>query len=736
MALGEDEAEAEASVNTKVPPCSRWNSGELLSPGLEPEQPPHLEVEGGPLWRAEANPGCISGVFLSQVHPASREPVADRSKPTLNSPLPSASVGTEERLPSMESQMEENRLPASQELIQTVKVLGTITVCSGHDADSEVDQSAVDSSQVLGLSQQPHISGLPLLAQWKCTGNPVAPQLSSRSISASSVGSSLQDHQEKAEPQSGSFANTSSQELTVPQAAPSVMEIGPQLQWSSQPVASGSDVAGLGKRQLSFQAEYWACVLPDSLPPSPNRQSPLWNPNKEYEDLLDYTYPLRPGPQLPKQLASHVQTDPVMQDSGVDLDSFSVSPASTLKSLTNVSHSCSSAEVPALPFSGAREPCLKRCPLGVSQKQGGISLASWNQLASTPRAPGTEDASWGNREAAMRGTKDCPPVGKNLSVGSPQLRTKEREQSFPTLAREKKASQNTGHPTYVKPGWTAEEEMESDDEYLALPTRLTQVSSLVSYLGAIPTFVNLPTGAAEEHSSLEVSDSDRPASPTVDSSQTQHPSGAAFQGPAGQKHCFMHSIAPQDSTGKSSLMGSQALRVSSGLLKTQPSLQAAQDRWSFSEQIAGGKLPRKAGEWEKASLVQCVQTFCCQLEELICWLYNVTDVAELSTPSRSSLTGLKSSLQLYRQFKKDVDEHQSLTDSVLEKGEILLQCLLDNTPVLKDVLERIAKQSGELENHADHLYDSILASLDMLAGCTLIPDNRPTAAKEHPHEQL
>ena len=34
----------------------------------------------------------------------------------------------------------------------------------------------------------------------------------------------------------------------------------------------------------------------------------------------------------------------------------------------------------------------------------------------------------------------------------------------------------------------------------------------------------------------------------------------------------------------------------------------------------------------------------------------------------------------FKQFKKDIDDHQSLTESVIQKGEILLQCLLDNTP--------------------------------------------------------
>ncbi|XP_052590710.1 centrosomal protein of 68 kDa isoform X1 [Peromyscus californicus insignis] len=731
MALGEDVAEADASVNTKVPSCGRWNSGEqeLLPPGLEPQQPLHLEVKGGPPWRAEADTCCVSGVFWSQAHTASGEPVAHRSEPALSGPLPSASMETGDFHLSGGSHMEENKLPASQDLLQRVKVLGTITVCSGHDADREDDLSPVDSPQVLGLSQQLHIS------QGKSMESPGAPQLSGRSISASSMGTSLQDHQEKAEPQSSAFAKVSSQELIVPQGAPSVVGTGPQPLWSPQPVPPGGDATGLGKRQLSFQTEYWACVLPNSLPPSPNRHSPLWNPNKEYEDLLDYTYPLRPGPQLPKQLERHVLADPVMQDSGVDLDSFSVSPASTLKSPTNVSHNCLSAEGPALPFSGAKDPCLKRWPLGVSQKQDSISLASWNQHASTPRASGTENASWEKREAARRDTKDSPPTGKKLSVGSPQLRKKERGLPFPRLQREKRACQNVGHPSRVKPGWTSEEEMGSDDEYLALPTRLTPVSSLVSSLGAIPTFVSLPTGAAEEHSSLEVSDSDGPVSPTLDSSQRQHPCGAAFQGPVVQNPCFVNSVHPEDSTGKRRMMSSQALGVSSGLLKTQPSLLAASDRWLFSGPVAGEKLPRNTGQ-EKASLVQCVQTFCCQLEELICWLYSVTEVADLNPPPRATLTGLKASLQLYRQFKKDIDKHQSLTESVLEKGETLLQCLTDNTPVLKDVLGRIAKQSGELESQADHLYDSILASLDMLAGCTLIPDNRPTAAKEHPREGL
>lgn len=56
--------------------------------------------------------------------------------------------------------------------------------------------------------------------------------------------------------------------------------------------------------------------------------------------------------------------------------------------------------------------------------------------------------------------------------------------------------------------------------------------------------------------------------------------------------------------------------------------------------------------------------------------------------------------------------------------------------VLKDVLGRIAKQSAELESHADRLYDSILTSLDLLAGCALTPENKPTRAKERQCERV
>lgn len=82
------------------------------------------------------------------------------------------------------------------------------------------------------------------------------------------------------------------------------------------------------KDMSSYQSNYWACAIPKSVPPSPDRQAASWDPNREYGALLDYTYPLRPGQVLDEwgsselQGDSLLQSDLTLQDSGIDLDNF------------------------------------------------------------------------------------------------------------------------------------------------------------------------------------------------------------------------------------------------------------------------------------------------------------------------------------------------------------------------------------------------------------------------------
>lgn len=87
------------------------------------------------------------------------------------------------------------------------------------------------------------------------------------------------------------------------------------------------------------QMNYWACAIPKALPPSPDRHSADWDPNREYQALLDCTYPLRPGQVVTEWESSKLrgdsllQTDPNLQDSGIELD-----------------HLCSSTSVSGLGF--------------------------------------------------------------------------------------------------------------------------------------------------------------------------------------------------------------------------------------------------------------------------------------------------------------------------------------------------------------------------------------------------
>ncbi|XP_051471728.1 centrosomal protein of 68 kDa isoform X3 [Apus apus] len=108
--------------------------------------------------------------------------------------------------------------------------------------------------------------------------------------------------------------------------------------------------------------------------------------------------------------------------------------------------------------------------------------------------------------------------------------------------------------------------------------------------------------------------------------------------------------------------------------------------------------------------------FCCQLEELIRWLYNVAEITDSWVPVLLDAEGVKASLHRCLEFRKDVADHRSLTESVLERGEALLDCMASNSPALKDTLGLIAKQSEELETHAEHLYESVLASVGPVQG--------------------
>ncbi|KYO23676.1 centrosomal protein of [Alligator mississippiensis] len=328
------------------------------------------------------------------------------------------------------------------------------------------------------------------------------------------------------------------------------------------------------KKMSSFQADYWACAIPDCLPPSPDRQSPHWNPNKEYEELLDYTYPLKPKYKLTNNPKSMIP-DPFFHDSGVDLDSFSMSPESTSKSMR-------------------------------AQNQEQQTLGS--QIV---RKPG--------QEHVQQDLPCCSGSRKKLSSDS------------------------------VSPGGTDRKvEMEGTEDYCVL---------------------------------CHAQNSQKPYAENIKLCSQEH--------------------------------------KDSERLNTTSTIRAVLDGRYRGALESEGQHPK---DQRKESLTQCIKIFCCQLEELIHWLYTVAEVTDNWIPPQPDAESVKTSLHRYLEFKKDIADHQTLTESVLRQGGILLRCMASNSPVLEDALSLLAKQSEELENHAERLYESVLAAMDTTGSNNLTKD--------------
>ncbi|XP_038607793.1 centrosomal protein of 68 kDa [Tachyglossus aculeatus] len=468
---------------------------------------------------------------------------------------------------------------------------------------------------------------------------------------------------------------------------------GPALR-NPTPRTSSRDFAGAAGamttppapgRCSSIQADYWACVLPDSLPPSPDRSSPLWNPNQEYEALLDFTYPLKPGPRGPKPLEGAAPPDHVLHDSGVDLDSFSLSPESSLRSPGTSAH-----HHPGL------APGLSPSAPG---RPGSVGL--------------TASGCQGPSRASLKCPRHPPPAARRLELSSP---APGRLQGDGAGGEEGVGPEKPRRRPQVPAGasaWATQEGSDSEEEYLSLPPRLTQVSSLERYLAAAPGASPEPArqsgvgGAGPDWADSGEGRGGKPCGALRTSGP--HPDhlqlfredvvmrGQGQQDPANQWERLVFSSS-------SSLPSSQPFSPLRDVLEGVSCLFTEKEQQQLQQDRNRVKGP----------LVWRIKTFCSQLEGLIHWLYRVAEMSDNLIPPKSNISSLRSSLQQYRQFRRDIAEHQSLTEDVLQKGESLLACMVENTPVLKSALGLISRQTGRLEEHAERLYDSVLATMDTM----------------------
>ncbi|XP_025936472.1 centrosomal protein of 68 kDa isoform X4 [Apteryx rowi] len=474
------------------------------------------------------------------------------------------------------------------------------------------------------------------------------------------------------------------------------------------------------RKMSSFQADYWACAIPDSLPPSPDRQSPHWDPNKEYEDLLDYAYPLKPRYKLGKT------PEPFLHDSGIDVDSFSVSPEGTLTS--------ASMRGQGRQAQGSRENLHKefavsaeRFSTPVSRKPGCLGSASYYEPSPIAKASFAKSASSAGKAGVSRG------FAKGLMMESAGPRSLDhpdvagrswctRETSFSKYNGKEKSAHRFLPTVQMLP---LRKEWEGDEEFLSLPPRLRELESLAQYLSDLSLTVRTPG-------------QDRQSLPCYgDSKEPLSSESVAFgeAGSEGSEDCggLCQSYSSREPSGETTELCRQHCSDPPRRPDLPASIGAALDGSYLNElQVRGS--PEEKGRHSE-SLAQCIkQMFCCQLEELIRWLYKVAEVADKWVPPAPGVWSVKASVHRYLEFKKDVADHRGLTESVLHRGEALLQCMASNSPALKDTLDLIAKQSEELENHMAHWYKSVLAAVEPLQGEDVIKDvsvrQTPAQAKE------
>ncbi|KAM8945459.1 centrosomal protein of 68 kDa [Pelodytes ibericus] len=418
------------------------------------------------------------------------------------------------------------------------------------------------------------------------------------------------------------------------------------------------------KKKSSFQEQYWACAIPDTTLPCPDRSSPRWDPNKEYQDLLDYTYPLNPKCFISKD-SEETESEPFFRDSGIDLDSYNESRFPSF----------------GFPF---QEHELRR------EKYSKPSHQSSPHAFSTPLVKKSfhhclRDPTEYSNDVSFE--VDSPYARKN-GLGEPSYtsyssRCNTFDQSKLTASIGTKENLHFIPTTKILP---LHKDIDSDEEYLSLPSNLKELESLATHLK------DLSLNASKNRYANCAHDNDS------------------------QQDWILHENAEdflENRKSRGSDQGNYRSRKNSETtLSKFSSVREMLDRpFSFYDLDASGSSPREKVH-ETKTLVQIIQTFCHNLDKLIQWLYDVAKITDNWIAPKPNVESIQSSLSLYLKFKKDIEEQKGLTDTVLKDGELLLKYISVNSSVLKDTLALISKQSGDLGRHAERLYASVLEAMD------------------------
>lgn len=444
------------------------------------------------------------------------------------------------------------------------------------------------------------------------------------------------------------------------------------------------------KPECSYQADYWACAIPKAQPPCPDRKSTAWNPNTEYEALLDYTYPLRPGHVSSEWNHSDLQADSLlrtnlnMKDSGIDLD-----------------HLCSSASVSGM------EP---------SDCRGGFSRDGSSAWA---------DFSSPDLQLFSRCSPDAPPYATPLSFTNPISVSLDsldcsKERAGGSLrmcgddCQHRAASSSSSSSAFIRSTsflprsrWVAGE---MDEEFWPLPEQLEDLQQLSRQVREATAQLSLPLTAScaslDQDATSMLSSVSAPQNLGAEE-QTKEAVGDKQDGYEGMQSSTAQTAGfDRDSETWKSGVGA---RLDQGGGEAGGRLSLTGVRECLLKQLGDSSLE------QSDSLMKHIQVFCSQLDLLIQQLYILSQSMEKMAAPAGDIVSVKSLLADYQSFQKEVSSHQPLTSCVLHAGQYLLSCINGTSPYLRDTLLLIERQSGALQSHSDHLFSSILSAMDSLA---------------------
>lgn len=687
MALGVDKALSDTSSQMENKSYVRWKTRipEVICSGhskpfsqVAVERTRPANVQGAKDSDKERS-GCKKTVTMA---PVSRY-MTERSLYTMRKPLLSTQCQTpilknssthedSERISYKANSSKESGKSLPKESFRSITRVPPYYKSSPALSREDLDTSMNVSDLRLGSCDEDHLSSPPS-ASLSLTEPPV-PKWMSTPRSTSHLPNHTSHFTRKVKKRTGEMVDTGRDSL---------------LNTGSSEFYSKNHQHGL-KHMSPYQANYWACAIPNSMPPSPNRKSPSWDPEKEYQALLDYTYPLRPnitGTYGSPDGDLLLQNDPLLQDSGIELDRF-----------------CSSSTLSCLDLSHTGNRQGSYSP-GTGRKS--TEFPALNQLRSKSSDGIMSSSLYSSLDQAGLSIESLDCDGKpgvhyrKFGIFSPF-------RSVPTFISS----------THVLPRPNSQDDL--DEEFLRLPEHLQELQVLSQQLRDISDQMSQPVITSWESLESEITSL---RSPTVQVGK--HEPLVEERGDedieAERGSVSEIPLTPEDHLEKAKEPAARIQMISRDVNRRNlREVEAIMDQLSgLSMSELQRTIQTDQDEYEtQESLMQHIQVFCSNLEKLIQWLHKVVEKVDFLSPPMVELESVKASLADYKSFQEEVQAHKPLTADVLQTGEMLLHCMNSASPFLKDTLVLIEKQSHTLETHSEYLFSSILSAMDCLTDPT------------------